>query len=95
MMVRTISQALAPFRIRVNGLAPGLVRTPLTRQWTEKRPDLIRHYEKKILLGRLADPEDPGGACVFLCSEAARYITGQTLVVDGGLTVGSVGKFES
>jgi NAD(P)-dependent dehydrogenase (short-subunit alcohol dehydrogenase family) len=94
MMVRTLSQALAPYGIRVNGLAPGLVRTPLTRAWTEEKPDLVRHYEKKILLGRLAEPEDLGGACVFLCSEASRYITGQTLIVDGGLTVGQIGKFE-
>lgn len=92
MMVRTLSQALAPHRIRVNGLAPGLVRTPLTASWTENRPDLVGHYERKILLGRLAEPEDLGGCCVFLCSEASRYITGQTIVVDGGLTVGQIGK---
>lgn len=94
MMVRTLSQALAPHRIRVNGIAPGLVRTPFTAQWTESRPELVRHYERKILLGRLAQPDDLGGSCVFLCSEAARYITGQTLVVDGGLTVGQIGKLD-
>jgi NAD(P)-dependent dehydrogenase (short-subunit alcohol dehydrogenase family) len=93
MMVRTLSQALAPHNIRVNGIAPGLVRTPLTASWTENRPDLVGHYNRKILLGRLAEPEDLSGSCVFLCSEAARYITGQTLVVDGGLTVGQIGKF--
>ncbi len=94
MMVRTLSHALAANGIRVNGLAPGLVRTPLTAQWTEQRPGLVRHYEKKILLGRLANPEDLGGSCVFLCSDASRYITGQTLVVDGGLTVSQIGRFE-
>lgn len=94
MMVRTLSQALAPHGIRVNGIAPGLVRTPFTAQWIDRMPDRVRHYEKKILLGRLATPEDLGGSCVFLCSDAARYITGQTLVVDGGLTVGQIGQFE-
>jgi len=94
MMVRTLSQALAPCQIRVNGIAPGLVRTPLTRGWTEQQPDLVRHYERKILLGRLAEPEDLGGACVFLCSDASSYMTGHTLVVDGGLTAGQIGKLE-
>lgn len=95
MMVRTLAMALAPYHIRVNGIAPGLIRTPLTRTWTEQKPDLVRHYEKKILLGRLGETDDLGGSCVFLCSEAARYITGQTLVVDGGLSVGQIGSFES
>lgn len=95
MMVRTLAMALAPHRIRVNGIAPGLFRTPLTKPWTEQKPDIVRHYEKKILLGRLGEPEELGGAAVFLCSEAARYITGQTLVVDGGLTVGQIGSFAS
>lgn len=94
MMVRTLALALAPLQIRVNGIAPGLIRTPLTKTWTEKEPDRVRHYEKKILLGRLGLPEELGGTCVFLCSEASRYITGQTLVVDGGLTVGQIGTFE-
>jgi len=95
MMVRTLAMALAPHRIRVNGIAPGLIRTPLTKTWTEQKPELVRHYEKKILLGRLGETQDLGGSCVFLCSEAARYITGQTLVVDGGLTVGQIGSFAS
>jgi len=95
MMVRTLAMALAPHRIRVNGIAPGLIRTPLTKTWTEQKPELVRHYEKKILLGRLGETQDLGGSCVFLCSEAARYITGQTLVVDGGLTVGQIGSFSS
>lgn len=94
MMVRTLAMALAPLQIRVNGIAPGLIRTPLTKTWTDE-PDRVRHYEKKILLGRLGMPEELGGTCVFLCSEASRYITGQTLVVDGGLTVGQIGAFGS
>jgi NAD(P)-dependent dehydrogenase (short-subunit alcohol dehydrogenase family) len=95
MMVRTLSQALAPYRIRVNGLAPGLVRTPLTSRWMDAKPEVVAHYERKIFLGRVAEPEDLGGTCVYLCSEASRYVTGQTIVVDGGLTVGQISTFVS
>ncbi|MCC6415108.1 MAG: SDR family oxidoreductase [Opitutaceae bacterium] len=92
MMTRTLAQALAPHRIRVNGMAPGLIRTPLTAPWIDAQPDKREHYHKKILLGRIGEPEDCAGATAFLLSPAAAYITGQVLVVDGGLTVGQIGK---
>lgn len=87
MMTRTLAVALAPQGIRVNSIAPGLIRTPLTSGWMDSEPEKVAHYEKKILAGRVGIPEDCAGACVFLCSSAASYVTGQTLVVDGGLTV--------
>jgi NAD(P)-dependent dehydrogenase (short-subunit alcohol dehydrogenase family) len=87
-LTRSMAISLASRAIRVNGIAPGLMRTPLTEPGlTTKRVD---RFEKKILAGRIGVPEDCGGTCVFLCSEAARYITGQTIVVDGGLSVGQV-----
>lgn len=92
MMTRTLAQALAPHGIRVNGLAPGLIRTPLTSPWIDSQHEKRRHYEKKILLRRIGAPEDCAGAAVFLLSSAAAYITGQILVVDGGLTVGQIGE---
>lgn len=92
MMTRTLAQSLAGHNIRVNGVAPGLIRTPLTGGWLDAKPEKRRHYEKKILLGRIGEAEDCAGAVVFLCSPAAAYITGQVLVVDGGLTVGQIGK---
>jgi NAD(P)-dependent dehydrogenase (short-subunit alcohol dehydrogenase family) len=93
MLIRSLAVSLAPHGIRVNGIAPGLIRTPLTQEWmVPQAKELLTHYENKILLGHVGAPEDCAGAVVFLCSEAARYITGEVIVVDGGLTVAQIGK---
>jgi NAD(P)-dependent dehydrogenase (short-subunit alcohol dehydrogenase family) len=93
MLIRSLAVSLAPHGIRVNGIAPGLIKTPLTSVWIETRADdLLEHYKKKILLGRIGAPEDCAGAVVFLCSPAASYITGEIIVIDGGLTVHQIGK---
>ena len=92
MMTRSMAVSLAEHRIRVNGIAPGLIRTPLTERWLDARLDLKKHYEKSIPLGEVGVADDCAGAAVFLCSRAARYITGHVLVIDGGLTAGQIGK---
>ena len=93
MLIRSLAVSLAEHGIRVNGIAPGLIKTPLTSVWMETRAgDLLPHYQKKILLGRIGAPEDCAGAVVFLCSPAASYITGEIIVIDGGLTVQQIGK---
>lgn len=90
MMTRSLAIALAPHGIRVNGLAPGLIRTPLTEALNHTAKS--RHYEKKILLERLGEAADCAGTAVYLLSAASAYVVGHVVVVDGGLTVGQIGK---
>jgi NAD(P)-dependent dehydrogenase (short-subunit alcohol dehydrogenase family) len=81
----TVSAAieLAPHGIRVNAVAPGTILTDFNRA-TLNTPEKIKVAESHLPLGRLGTPEDVLGAVLFLCSPAASYITGHTLVVDGG-----------
>jgi NAD(P)-dependent dehydrogenase (short-subunit alcohol dehydrogenase family) len=92
MMVRSLALALADARIRVNGIAPGLIYTPLSQGVLTGNPAVVAHYEKKIALRRVGQPDECAGAAVFLLSNAASYITGHTIVVDGGLTAGQIGR---
>lgn len=83
-MTRTLAIELAPYNILVNCVAPGYVMTELTRQNnTEEEMERIR---KTIPLGRLAEPHEIAEMVAFLCSDKNNYITGQTIVVDGGFT---------
>jgi NAD(P)-dependent dehydrogenase (short-subunit alcohol dehydrogenase family) len=85
--VRTAALDLASFGIRVNAVEPGVVRTRLAAFVTE---DIVAaaDYLKRIPLNRFAEPGDVADAVLFLASKEAAYITGQTLVLDGGLTLG-------
>jgi 3-oxoacyl-[acyl-carrier protein] reductase len=85
-LTRTLGQAWAPLGIRVNGIAPGMVPTKMT-EVTVKHPERAEATLKRIPLGRFGTPDDMAGAALFLASPMASYITGQTLVVDGGLTL--------
>lgn len=93
MMTRTLALSLADKNIRVNGLAPGFIRTPFTEGSLTNHPGLQETLEKKIAMGRIGQPADCAGTAVFLCSAASSYITGQILVVDGGLTLGQLPRF--
>jgi 3-oxoacyl-[acyl-carrier protein] reductase len=81
-LCKSLAKELGSRNIRVNAVAPGLIETAMT----EKMPDAAREFLiKQAALGRAGKPEDVSGVVAFLCSDAAGYITGQTLVVDGGI----------
>ncbi|WP_417310139.1 SDR family NAD(P)-dependent oxidoreductase [Devosia sp.] len=85
MMVRSLAVSLAERSIRCNGVGPGLITTPLTQAGLD-RPGARDAVSQKIPLGRVGDPQDIGPVVVFLASPEARYVTGQMLYVDGGIT---------
>lgn len=83
-LTKTLGQAFAADGIRVNGLAPGLVDTKLTKVTTQN-PARLEGALANIPQQRLGTPADIAGAAIFLASPLASYVTGQTIVVDGGL----------
>lgn len=88
----TLAVELAPYNIRVNAIAPGFIATGGLLQLLNAAPGEVKEEEKggllpNIPLGRYGQPGDIVGAAVFLASDASSYVTGQTLVVDGGLTI--------
>jgi NAD(P)-dependent dehydrogenase (short-subunit alcohol dehydrogenase family) len=78
---RSLAQELAPFGVNVNSVCPGVTNTGVLRQLP---PEFVSRIKAKIPLGRVAEPEDIAAAIAFLCSNDARHITGQSLVIDGG-----------
>jgi 3-oxoacyl-[acyl-carrier protein] reductase len=88
-LVRALAVELAKDGVRVNGLAPGYIRTAQALSTEHSLgPEGLEEAASFIPLGRPGEPEDIADVAVFLASEAARYITGQILTVDGGLLVG-------
>ncbi len=85
-LARNLAIELGPDNIRVNCIAPGLVKTDFARALWED-PDYAEPRIAATPLRRLGEPEDIAGAAVYLASNAGRWITGQTIVVDGGATV--------
>jgi NAD(P)-dependent dehydrogenase (short-subunit alcohol dehydrogenase family) len=84
-LVRTASAEFGPAGVRVNAIAPGVVETPLTAQ-IKNNPDWYEAYAAKSALGRWSQPAEMAGAVVYLASEAASFVTGAVLNVDGGWT---------
>lgn len=84
MLTRALAVEWAPHGVRVNAIAPGDILTPLTRSITDKDPERRKSMEARIPMGRLGEVDEVAGAALYLCSDGARYITGHTIVVDGG-----------
>jgi len=86
LMIKSIAQEVAPFRIRVNSIAPGAIRTPInTQAW-----DTPEHYAallKLIPYNRIGEPEELGRAAVWLASDDSDYLVGATVFIDGGMTL--------
>lgn len=88
-MTQTLAVELGPSGIRVNALAPGLVETRFAAALTSSK-EILERYTSRAPLGRVAQPDELAGAALFLASDAASYVTGHTLVVDGGFLVSSI-----
>ena len=86
LFMQSVAQELAPHRIRVNSIAPGAIQTPINRAAWET-PEAKQALLELIPYGRIGVPEDIGRAAVWLASDAADYVHGQSLVVDGGMTL--------
>lgn len=87
MLARSMARELATHGIRVNVVAPGIVRAGLAKKQMETEPAYARRVRNVIPLGSLQTPEQVAQATAFLCSPAADYITGTTLLVDGGASL--------
>jgi len=85
MMTRSWAQEFGPFNIRVNAIAPGLIQTDLS-EFFWKDEMRRRHYEAASPLRRIGQPEEVAGMALYLASDEASFVTGQVMVVDGGVT---------
>ena len=94
MMIRSLAISLAKKNIRVNGIGPGLIETPLNEKGINKGNNK-QMLTSQIPLGRIGNPNDIGGSAVFLSSDAAKYITGQIIYVDGGILANQMNWEES
>jgi len=87
-LVRNLAAEFGPKGVRVNAIAPGLVRTDFARALWEN-PEILNRVTSVAALKRIGEPAELAGAAIFLASDASSFVTGQTLVVDGGSTFGA------
>ena len=85
-LARNLALEWGMHNVRINCIAPGLVKTDFAKALWEN-PEILTHYESQTPLRRIGQPDDIGGIAVFLASPAAAFITGQTIVADGGVTI--------
>jgi len=84
-LTETLAVELGPHNIRVNALAPGVTETPMTAELYQRQPELKERRLRNIPLKRLAKPEDIAKVALFLASDASGYVTGQTILINGGM----------
>ena len=83
MLTRVLAKELGKYGIRANAIAPGLVKTEFSRStWTN--PELVAQAESSLPLGRLGEVADVVGAVLYLASDASSYVTGHTILIEGG-----------
>lgn len=87
-MVRTLATELSPHGVRVNMIAPGWIETEMSRKAMQGDPQRERKILGRTPAGRFGEPVDVGMAAVYLCSRAAKFVTGAVLPVDGGASIG-------
>ena len=86
-LTRALALEWGKYNINVNAIGPGLTITPLNKKYFEENPEDLKNLVASIPKGREAYPQDYAGAAIFLASDASDYITGQTLLVDGGMSL--------
>jgi len=84
MLTKHFAKELASYNIRVNAIAPGMVKTDFTRPIWDSGPETLKKYDAKVALGRLAETSDISQVVLFLASDLSSYMTGSIIVVDGG-----------
>jgi NAD(P)-dependent dehydrogenase (short-subunit alcohol dehydrogenase family) len=88
-LIRSLALEWGPSGVTVNAVGPGVIHTPLIQQYMNENPDRVRQVIEHTPLKRLGTTEDIADVVLFLASDAARFICGQTIVVDGGFSVGT------
>lgn len=93
MVTKSLAIELAPYGINVNGIAPGVIQTDIDEVFFADK-DFERYYRNHIPMGKFGTVEDCAGAAIFLASDESNYITGHTIVIDGGLISDQVPKLK-
>ena len=86
-LTRCLALEWAKYNINVNAIGPGLTITPLNRKYYKEHPENLKRSIQSIPIGRVGRPSDYAGAAIFLASEMSNFVTGQTLLVEGGSTI--------
>jgi NAD(P)-dependent dehydrogenase (short-subunit alcohol dehydrogenase family) len=87
-LVRNLALEFGPHNVRVNSIAPGLIKTDFAKALWEDQ-ERLRQVHEKLPMRRIGDPDEVAGAAVFLASDASAYVTGQSIIVDGGAMISS------